>query len=97
MSELRGSAAELLPPPSAELVLLRVAIEAFIATAPRKRSERFLKLMAQTLAREENLSGLFHIRPMSDRAAVQRARRQASAMFEAYLPVWLAGIPGDGE
>lgn len=92
MPELAHSPEDL-PPPSAELVLWRVSVEAFIASAGRKRSERFLRLMAEKLANEENLSQVFHIRPSADALRVQRARREAAAMFERFLPVFLARLP----
>lgn len=86
---------EELPPPAAAIVLWRVSVEAFIATAPRRRSETFLRLMAEMLASEENLSAVFHIRPTSERAAVAKARREAAAMFEKLLPLFLARLPRD--
>lgn len=82
-----------LPAPDPALVLWRVAVEAFIASSPRRRSETFLRLMAEMLASEENLSALFHIRPSSERAAVAKARRGAVAYFEKLLPLFLARLP----
>lgn len=84
-----------LPEPSAELVLWRVSVEAFIACAGRKRSEKFLRLMAEKLANEDNLASVFQIRPNSDAVRVSKARKQAVAMFEKYLPIFLARLPRD--
>lgn len=82
-----------LPEPSAGLVLFRVHVEALVVVLGRKKAERYIQLMAEKLAAEENLSAVFHIRPTSERAAVHRARKQAAAMFERLLPIWLARIP----
>jgi hypothetical protein len=91
----RAHKPEELPPPSAELVLWRVSVEAYLACAGKKRSERFLQLMAEKLANEENLSQVFQIRPTEDAIRVRRARREAVAMFERYLPIFLARLPRD--
>lgn len=82
-----------LPAPSPELVLWRVSVEAFLSAASRRRAERFLRLMADRLATEEGLASVFPIRPDSDRAALQQARREAVALFEKLLPVFLASLP----
>jgi hypothetical protein len=84
---------EELPPPSAELVLFRVHVEAMVATMGRKRAERYLRAMAEKLAWEEGLASVFHIRPIAQHAEVRRTRQQASAIFERMLPVFLAAIP----
>lgn len=81
-----------LPPPSAEMVLWRTSVQAFIAVCGRRKGERFLRLMAEQLAMEDNLSSVFQIRPTSDRERVRLARQQAAKMFEAYLPIFLAGM-----
>jgi hypothetical protein len=91
MPELATDQADL-PPPSAELVLFRIHVEAVVAVLGRRKGERYLRLMAQKLAAEENLSSLFPIRPQKDFASVQRARRQAAAIFERLLPVFLARL-----
>lgn len=90
----RSRAASELPEPSAELVLFRVHVEAMLAVMGPKKGERYLRLMAEKLASEENLSALFHIRPRSDDAAVQRARSQAAELFRRHLPIFLARIGG---
>lgn len=82
-----------LPEPDAAVVLWRVSVQAFIATAPRRRSERFLKAMAETLASEDAVSDILPIRPRGDHAAVQRARREAVAAFRQLLPAFLAALP----
>ena len=82
-----------LPEPSAEAVLIRVSISAFLEVIGRKRGSEFLKIMAEALASEERLSEILPIRPASDHEAVQKARRRALALFRAQLPVYLAKIP----
>lgn len=93
MNAERQDETEELPAPSAEAVLIRVAITSFIAISGRKKSERFLKLMAETLASEDSVSEILPIRPRSDHANVQKARRGALALFRAQLPVFLAKLP----
>lgn len=86
-------AVEALPDPTAATVLWRVSIQAFIATSSRRRSERFLRHMAETLASEDTVSEILPIRPRSDHAALMQARREAMAMFRALLPTFLAMLP----
>jgi hypothetical protein len=81
-----------IPAVSAELLLLRVLVEGYLATAPRKRGEAFLRHVAQTLATEEELSAIVPIRDMN-RQAMSQARRGALAAFRACLPTWLARLP----
>jgi hypothetical protein len=75
------------------LVLLRVFVESYLATAPRKKGEKFLRMAGEALAEEELLASVFQIRPSRQHAAVRRARKEAAAIFERYLPVWLARLP----
>lgn len=81
-----------IPAPSAEFVLIRVALSSFLATSKPEQSEAFLKHMAETLADEESLSAIMNIRERGQAAAVSKARRGASAMFRAYLPVLLGHV-----
>lgn len=82
-----------LPAPSAALVLFRVHVEATIATMGRRKAEKYLSIMSETLAWEESLSSVFQIRPADQHAEVRAARLQAAAIFKAYSPLWLARIP----
>lgn len=82
-----------LPAPTAAMVLLRAHIEASIATMGRRKAEKYLRQLAEIIAQEENLSAVFHLRPVTQHADVRKARRQASAMFQGYLPLFLARIP----
>lgn len=81
-----------LPAPSAELVLWRVAVEAFLDTMPRKKGEAFLIRMGELLASEEAVSNILPIRPDSETEMVQAARVQAVAMFRQYLRVFMARL-----
>lgn len=82
-----------LPPCSAELVLWRVHVEATLAVLGRKKAERCLRLMAEKLAGEENLSSVFQLRPATDAGSMRRSRRQAATAFQRYLPLFLARLP----
>jgi len=85
--------ADEVPPPSAELILLRVCIEAFLETSPRRRARAFLDVAASILATEDTLAELMPSRPASEHARLSLARRQALAMFRAYLPTFIARLP----
>jgi hypothetical protein len=84
-----------LPAPSAELVLWRTSVQCFLAVSGRKRADRFLRMMADRLAQEDNLSSVFQIRPQSELSNVRIARKQAAAIFERYMPIFLAQLPDD--
>jgi hypothetical protein len=85
-----------LPPPSAELVLFRVAIQAHLRTAhlkPKLRAEAFLDEMGSLLASEEAVLALFPSRPRNEREAQASARLGAAAWFDAVHPAFAAAIP----
>lgn len=82
-----------LPPPSPELVLIRIFVESYLATVPRKRAMAFMKQASEILATEESMALLFPIRPQSDHASIARARRQALAMYRQLMPTLLARMP----
>jgi hypothetical protein len=81
-----------MPEPSAEIVLIRVAISAFLATTSEKRAEAFLRHMAETLADEESLAAISPIRRATHARSVSKARRGAVAMFDALLPTFQAYV-----
>lgn len=81
-----------LPPPSANLVLWRASVMAFITVCGRRKAEKFLRIMAEQLAAEENLSSVFQIRPNSEHLAVRQARREAAEVFRRFLPLFLASL-----
>lgn len=84
------------PRPSAEFVLLRVFVEAYLATAhekPRRRARSFLDAAAGILEDEQTVASVRPIRPSSDHLAMVQARREALAMFERLRPTLLARLP----
>ncbi|HEY9219513.1 MAG TPA: hypothetical protein VIO94_15810 [Phenylobacterium sp.] len=89
----RPSSADDMPPPSAEIVLVRVAISAYLATNSRKKGDAFLRAMAEILRDEESLSSIVPIRPAPNAANLQGARRGAIALFRALLPTLIAKLP----
>lgn len=95
LSSERETEAERLPAPSAELVLIRVMVSAYLATAPRRRAEAFLRHAATLLENEESVSLLLPIRPPTQHSALSKARRQAVAMFRELLPALVASMAAD--
>ncbi|WP_332690049.1 hypothetical protein [Devosia sp.] len=86
------SAPEELPPPSAEIVLLRVFVSAYLTTNSRKKGDAFLRAAAEILASEESLAAVMPIRGASQAAAVSKARRGAIALFRALTPTFLGRL-----
>lgn len=87
---------EELPPPSAELVLIRVMVEAFLVSADLPKGKRAfgaVRVASEILATEETVAALFPVRPRSQQAAQARARRQAIAMFREWTPLFAARLP----
>jgi hypothetical protein len=87
---------EELPPPSPELVLMRVFVAAYIATAherPKRRGRAFLRRAVRLLEQEDSIALLSPIRPSSQHVAVAKARRGAVSMFREYRPFFLAMLP----
>jgi len=90
------SVPEEMPAPSAELVLMRVLFESFLASADMPKGRRALtsiRIASEILASEESLALVFPIRPQSADAATSVARRQALAWFRQMAPVFLARVP----
>lgn len=83
------------PEPTAEQVLLRVLVEAHIATVPRRRGEKYLRTVAEKLAGEENFAAVFQIKPSPHASAARAARTQAAEMYRRWLPVLLARLNDD--
>jgi hypothetical protein len=81
-----------IPPPNANLVLWRASVMAFITVCGRRKAEKFLRVMAEQLAAEENLSSVFQIRPNSEHLNVRQARREAAELLRRYLPLFLASL-----
>jgi hypothetical protein len=82
--------------PTAEMVLIRVFVSAFLATAdekPKRRARAFLDAATRMLADEESVSVLLPHMPAAERLAVNRARRQAITLYRALLPTFVAKLP----
>lgn len=86
-------AAESLPAPSAEIVLLRVFAEAFLTVMPRRKAERFLRVVSEIMATEESVSLVLPIRPASQSGEIRRARREAMSLYKQLLPTFVARLP----
>ena len=82
-----------LPPPSAELVLYRVHVEALIATLGRRKAEKYLRTASEIFATEQSLSAVLMFRPMAQQEPLMRARRAAAYWFKQALPTFIARIP----
>lgn len=76
----------------AMMKLWRVSVEAFIASAPRRRSERFLRLMSEKLAEEESLAQVFPIRPGTMRELDRLAVEKALVCFSRAMPMFVAAM-----
>jgi len=88
---------ESLPPPSAELVLIRIFVASYMATChlkPHQRARAFLEEAARLLDAEDSLAKLHPIRRSPKREAVVRAVEDAAATFEAMRPMLLAVLAG---
>ena len=81
-----------LPPPSADLILWRVTLEALLAGMSRKKGMRLLRAIADKVANEEVFAQISPIRKSPDRAALSMARKQAAEVFSRSLPVLLARL-----
>lgn len=84
-----------LPEPSAEMILLRVFAEAYVATNSRRKGEKFLRFVAAKLADEENFAAVFPIQPTPTWGAARRAQRQAVGQYRAWLPALLSRVDVD--
>jgi hypothetical protein len=90
MSNLEPTQRDDFPAPSHETVLLRVMVCAYLAGLPKREAERYLRRIAEALASEESLLSISLLRPPPEQAEVNKARRQAIAVFRRYLPLFLA-------
>lgn len=86
------SVAQDLPPPSPEIILIRVAISAYLSTNSKKKGDAFLKAMAEILRDETSLAAVVAIRGPAQADAVAKARRGAMALFRALLPTLLGRV-----
>ena len=94
MIEPEGAVApEEMPAPSAELILIRVFVEAFLATSTPKRARAFMSVATSILADEESVSLAFPIRPTQRQPQLTRARRGAVGLYKQLLPTLMARVP----
>lgn len=84
---------EEMPPPTAELVLLRVHVEALLSSMRRKQAEKYLRIVSEILATEETLAQILPLQARSHHAALNQARRGALYWFRAALPTFIARLP----
>jgi hypothetical protein len=87
---------EVLPEPSAAIILIRVFVASYLSTAhekPERRARAFLEKASDLLENEDSVALLRRIRPTSQDAAVSRARQEACAIFREYRPFLLAMLP----
>jgi hypothetical protein len=85
-----------IPPPTPERILIRVALEAYMATAhskPRQRARAFFDFGSRLLQNEETVSALFPVKSNASRGELNRVRREACAIWEGWAPTLLARIP----
>lgn len=93
MSADRDSEAEELPPPSPELVLIRVFVESFLQTAPPEQAQAFMDAATSILADEATASLVIPIRAKPQYGRTAKARREAVAHFRALRSVLMARVP----
>jgi hypothetical protein len=77
-----------IPPPSAELALLKALLRAQLAaldTMKPKARQAFLRSLAETLAEYETGSSVVRIRGREYDAAVSQSRKEAAAWLTATL------------
>jgi hypothetical protein len=89
-----------LPPPSAELVLIRTFVAAYLATChlkPGRRAKAFIRAAADMLESEESMSHINAIRSSPAERQCAITRRQAVAMFRRYVPTFVAAGLMDAE
>lgn len=82
---LRALPEPVLPPPSAELVLFQQAFFALVEALPKRKREKVIRALHERMDALSDGENVLLIRPVSDRAAVLRARRQAKAWW---MGVW---------
>ena len=84
-----GAEADDLPPPSAELVMLRVLIEAHLATHSRRKAARFLEAVNDLFDQHDQLRNAYRLRPDVYDDQVVEARRKARNWFNRLMSVYL--------
>lgn len=83
-------------PVTAERVLLRVFVQAYLATAhekPQRRARAFLRRASSLLSDEESLAVVLPIRAKATDREISSARRDALAIYEQLEPFFVAALP----
>lgn len=77
-----------LPQPSAELVLLRVFLEAHLDGLPPKEAARFIRRVDQQMELRRALGSVATIRPRSEETTLAAARRAAINWWVGAKAAW---------
>lgn len=85
----RAAETDDLPPPSPELVMLRVLLEAHLATLPRRKAIRFLEAANELFEQHDQLRNAYRLRADACDGQVQEARRLARNWFDRLVSVYL--------
>lgn len=81
-----------LPPVSVFFAVLRMLVQAFIRSRPRKEAEAFLFELGSIVEDEETIHPLFPNREPGERAAQRAAQSDAAAWIRNVLPQWVASL-----
>ena len=84
-----GAEADDLPTPSPELVMLRVLIEAHLATLSRRKAIRFLEAVNDLFDQHDQLRNAYRLRADAYDDQVHEARRRARNWFNRLMSVYL--------
>lgn len=77
---------------SAEMVLIRNAICCFLQIMPRRKADKYLKLLAESLATEDAVTKLVPLRSATRHADSSLERRKALDLFRASLPFFMSSV-----
>jgi hypothetical protein len=77
-----------LPPPTPELSLLRIHVEATIVALGPKRAQKYMGTLLEFAADDDSLSNVLPFRPPEERAKLERSRRSALFWLRQMLPVF---------
>lgn len=95
-AHLEPTSKDELPTPSAELVLSRVIVEAWLRTVTRKEGAAFLQNLAGVIGDSEEMAAVVPILRTEAGRAKARAEREALAALRQMLPVFIATLPRAG-
>jgi hypothetical protein len=78
---------ESFPPPTPELVMIGVMLEAQLSALPRKQRLRVIERIDERLENLAALEGVVRLRPCEQAPALRAARRRASAWWGRLGPL----------